>query len=80
MIIGNLNQHYILEKLIDMARRSGINLPYTANTAYINTIPVDQQQLITGDQDIEHKLRAYIRWNAMAMVTKANLANLTGSD
>lgn len=69
---GDNKAHYILEKLIDMARRSGINLPYSANTAYVNTIPVDQQQRITGDQDMEHKLRAYIRWNAMAMVTKAN--------
>ncbi|OUR63883.1 pyruvate dehydrogenase (acetyl-transferring), homodimeric type [Methylophaga sp. 42_25_T18] len=70
---GDNKAHYILEKLIDMARRTGINLPYSANTAYVNTIPVDQQQRITGDQDMEHKLRAYIRWNAMAMVTKANL-------
>lgn len=70
---GDNKAHYILEKLIDMARRSGINLPYSANTAYVNTIPVDQQQRITGDQDMEHKLRAYIRWNAMAMVVKANL-------
>ncbi|NQZ54079.1 MAG: pyruvate dehydrogenase (acetyl-transferring), homodimeric type [Piscirickettsiaceae bacterium] len=70
---GGKKAHHILEKLIDMARRSGVNLPYSSNTAYVNTIPVDQQQRITGDQDIEHKIRSYIRWNAMAMVTKANL-------
>ncbi|NQY26449.1 MAG: pyruvate dehydrogenase (acetyl-transferring), homodimeric type [Piscirickettsiaceae bacterium] len=70
---GDKKAHYVLEKLIDMARRSGVNLPYSSNTAYVNTIPVDQQQRITGDQDIEHKIRSYIRWNAMAMVTKANL-------
>ncbi|HHA19119.1 MAG TPA: pyruvate dehydrogenase (acetyl-transferring), homodimeric type, partial [Methylophaga sp.] len=70
---GGEKAHYILEKLIDMARRSGVNLPYSSNTAYVNTIPVDQQQRITGDQDIEHRIRSYIRWNAMAMVTKANL-------
>ncbi|HHA19137.1 MAG TPA: pyruvate dehydrogenase (acetyl-transferring), homodimeric type, partial [Methylophaga sp.] len=70
---GGEKAHHILEKLIDMARRSGVNLPYSSNTAYVNTIPVDQQQRITGDQDIEHKIRSYIRWNAMAMVTKANL-------
>ncbi|MDF1588302.1 MAG: pyruvate dehydrogenase (acetyl-transferring), homodimeric type [Gammaproteobacteria bacterium] len=70
---GDDKAHHIIEKLIDMARRSGINLPYSSNTAYVNTIPVDQQERITGNQDIEHKLRSYIRWNAMAMVVKANL-------
>ena len=70
---GDAKAHHVLEKLIDMARRSGVNLPYSSNTAYVNTIPVDQQERITGDQDIEHKIRSYIRWNAMAMVTKANL-------
>ena len=70
---GGNKAHHILEKLIDMARRSGINLPYSANTAYVNSIPVDQQQRIAGDPEMEHKLRSYIRWNAMAMVTKANL-------
>ena len=69
---GDDKAHYVLEKLIDMARRSGVNLPYSSNTAYVNTIPVDQQDRITGDQDIEHKIRSYIRWNAMAMVVKAN--------
>ncbi len=70
---GDDKAHHIIEKLIDMARRSGINLPYTSNTAYVNTIPVDQQERIPGNQDIEHKLRSYIRWNAMAMVVKANM-------
>ena len=70
---GDEKAHHVLEKLIDMARRSGVNLPYSSNTAYMNTIPVDQQQRITGDQVIEHKIRSYIRWNAMAMVVKANL-------
>jgi pyruvate dehydrogenase E1 component len=70
---GDEKAHHILEKLIDMARRSGVNLPYSSNTAYVNTIPADQQQRITGNQDIEHKIRSYIRWNAMAMVVKANL-------
>ncbi len=70
---GDEKAHYLLEKLIDMARRSGVNLPYSSNTAYVNTIPVDQQQRIPGDQDMEYKIRSYIRWNAMAMVVKANL-------
>ncbi|WP_417549515.1 pyruvate dehydrogenase (acetyl-transferring), homodimeric type [Methylophaga sp.] len=70
---GDEKAHYIIEKLIDKARRSGVNLPYSANTAYVNTIPVDQQERIPGDQAMEQKLRSYIRWNAMAMVVKANM-------
>jgi pyruvate dehydrogenase E1 component len=70
---GDEKAHHIIEKLIDHARRSGINLPYSSNTAYVNTIPVDQQERIPGNQDIEHKIRSYIRWNAMTMVVKANL-------
>jgi pyruvate dehydrogenase E1 component len=70
---GEEKAHFIIEKLIDMARRTGINLPYSANTAYVNTIPVDQQERIPGDQAMEHRLRSYIRWNAMAMVVKANM-------
>ena len=70
---GEEKAHFLIEKLVDQARRTGVNLPYSANTAYVNTIPVDQQQRIPGDQAMEHKLRSYIRWNAMAMVVKANM-------
>jgi pyruvate dehydrogenase E1 component len=70
---GDEKAHHLLEKLIDVARRSGINMPYTANTAYINSIPVDQQERLPGNQEMEAKLGSYIRWNAMAMVTKANM-------
>ncbi len=71
-IEGGEKAHYILEKLIDMTRRSGVNLPYNVNTSYVNTIPVEKQPPIPGDQDMEHKLRSYIRWNAMIMVVRAN--------
>ena len=64
--------HFLIEQLIDKARRSGAWLPFSANTAYINTIPVDQQVRIPGDQNIEHKIRSYTRWNALAMVVRAN--------
>ena len=47
-------------------------MPFSANTAYINTIPVDKQVRIPGDQAIEHRIRSYVRWNAMAMVVRAN--------
>ena len=64
--------HYLLEQMIDKARRSGANLPYSANTAYVNTIPPHLEAPIPGDQAMEDRLRTYIRWNAMAMVVKAN--------
>ena len=64
--------HFLIEKLIDRARRSGAFLPFSANTEYINTIPLEQQVRIPGDQAIEHKIRSYTRWNAMAMVVRAN--------
>lgn len=64
--------HFLLEKLIDKARRSGAYLPYTANTAYLNTIPLSTQRPIPGNQAIEHTIRSVIRWNAAAMVVHAN--------
>jgi pyruvate dehydrogenase E1 component len=64
--------HFLIEQLIDKARRSGAYLPFSANTAYINTIPVAQQVPIPGDQNIEHRIRSITRWNAMAMVVRAN--------
>ncbi len=64
--------HYLLEQMIDKARRSGANLPYSANTAYVNTIPPHLEAPLPGDAAIEDRIRTYIRWNAMAMVVKAN--------
>ncbi|MDH3388883.1 MAG: pyruvate dehydrogenase (acetyl-transferring), homodimeric type [Gammaproteobacteria bacterium] len=64
--------HFLLEKLIDKTRRSGAYLPFSANTAYVNTIPETSQRPIPGDQAIEHSIRSAIRWNAAAMVVYAN--------
>ena len=64
--------HFLLEKLIDTARHSGANLPYSANTAYINTIPTHLEPKMPGDRNIEARLRSFIRWNAAAMVVRAN--------
>ena len=64
--------HFLLEQMIDKARRSGANLPYSANTAYVNTIPTHLEATSPGDHAIENRIRSYIRWNAMAMVVKAN--------
>ncbi len=64
--------HYLLERLIDEARQAGIDQPFSANTAYVNTIPTDQEERSPGNIEIEERLRTYMRWNAMAMVVKAN--------
>ena len=64
--------HFIIEKLISTARVNGANLPYSSNTAYINTIPTHLEKPIPGDQAIESRIRTYIRWNAAAMVVRAN--------
>jgi len=69
---GPQRAHYILEKLIEKARRSGAYLPYNATTAYINTIPPGQEEPSPGDHELEHRIRSYVRWNAMAMVVRAN--------
>ena len=64
--------HFLIEQVIDKSRRSGAYVPFSANTAYINTIPVDRQPHMPGDHAIEEKIRNYARWNAMAMVLRAN--------
>ena len=64
--------HFLLEKLIDTARHNGANLPYSANTAYINTIPTHLEPSMPGKQIMESRIRSYIRWNATAMVVRAN--------
>ncbi len=64
--------HYLLEQLIEQARQNGIDRPFSATTAYVNTIePVDEERS-PGNLELEGRLRAYMRWNAMAMVVKAN--------
>ncbi len=69
---GPERAHYLLERLVEKARRSGAYLPYSANTAYINTIPSGKEERSLGDHAIEHRIRSYVRWNAMAMVLRAN--------
>ncbi len=64
--------HFLLENLIVKARESGAFLPYNANTPYLNTIPADQEQRSSGDRAIERRIRSIIRWNAVAMILRAN--------
>jgi len=69
---GPERAHFLLEQLIDKSRRSGANLPYKASTAYVNTIPPHREATNPGDHEIEYRLRSMIRWNATAMVLRAN--------
>ncbi|MBM5811481.1 MAG: pyruvate dehydrogenase (acetyl-transferring), homodimeric type [Gammaproteobacteria bacterium] len=69
---GPERAHFLLERLIDHARRSGAWLPYRASTAYLNTIHGERERPYPGDRTVERRLEALIRWNAMAMVVHAN--------
>jgi pyruvate dehydrogenase E1 component len=69
---GGARAHYLLERLIDHARRSGSYLPFKPNTAYVNTISAAQEPSYPGERALEKRLEAYMRWNAVAMVTQAN--------
>jgi pyruvate dehydrogenase E1 component len=73
---GAERAHFLLEALIDKARRNGAHLPYDATTAYINTIPVVQEPTMPGDQTIEARIRAAIRWNALMIVLRASKKDL----
>jgi pyruvate dehydrogenase E1 component len=69
---GPERAHYLIEKQIELARAAGINVPYAANTAYINTIPPDKEVRSSGDHAMEDRIRSFVRWNALAMVLRAN--------
>src|SRR6056300_1693473 len=69
---GAERAHYLLSQLIDQAYIAGSNLHHTQNTPYINTIPPELEAKSPGDQEIERKIRSLIRWNAAAMVVRAN--------
>ena len=73
---GSDRVHFLLEKLIDNARRNGAHLPYDATTAYLNTIPVSQEPAMPGNRDLERKIKSIIRWNAQTMVLRASKKNL----
>ncbi|MBV9092567.1 MAG: pyruvate dehydrogenase (acetyl-transferring), homodimeric type [Streptosporangiaceae bacterium] len=63
---------FLLDELVDEARRNGVAVPYTANTPYLNTIPPQREPDYPGDAETEHALRAMTRWNAVAIVLRAN--------
>src|SRR2546430_4545650 len=69
---GAERAHYLLEKVLDGARRKGAPVPYSVNTPYLNTIPPERERPHPGDRTIEHRIRSFIRWNALAIVLRAN--------
>jgi pyruvate dehydrogenase E1 component len=73
---GPERAHYLLEQLVAKARRDGAYLPYSPNTAYRNTIPPHLEERAPGDYELEHRLRSFVRWNAVAMVLRAGKRNL----
>ncbi|QJR14565.1 pyruvate dehydrogenase (acetyl-transferring), homodimeric type [Usitatibacter palustris] len=75
-IEGPQRAHFLLEQLVDKARRSGAYLPYSANTAYINTIPPHLEERMPGDSEMEARLRSIVRWNAVAMVLRGGKKDL----
>ena len=69
---GPARAHFLLERMIDHTRRAGAYLPFSPNTAYLNTISPGQEREYPGRRELERRVEAYIRWNAMAMVVQAN--------
>jgi pyruvate dehydrogenase E1 component len=69
---GPERAHFLIDRMVEHARRSGAYLPYSPNTAYVNTIAVGKQPQYPGNRELERRIEAWIRWNAMAMVVQAN--------
>jgi pyruvate dehydrogenase E1 component len=69
---GPERAEFLLDQVLAEARRKGAPVPYSANTPYLNTIPPDQQARHPGDRAVEHRIRSLIRWNAAALVLRAN--------
>jgi pyruvate dehydrogenase E1 component len=69
---GKTRARFLLMKLLERARENQVGFPATVSTPYVNTIPPDQEPWFPGDEHIERRIRAYIRWNAAIMVVRAN--------
>src|SRR5262245_52618666 len=69
---GPVRVQQLLSVLEESAIRSGVELPFTATTPYVNTISRDKQPRYPGKRELERRIKSFVRWNAMAMVTRAN--------
>ncbi|HEX4777685.1 MAG TPA: pyruvate dehydrogenase (acetyl-transferring), homodimeric type, partial [Acidimicrobiia bacterium] len=71
-IRGKSRARYLLTRLLEQARQHGVGVPSMVSTPYINTIPAEQEPWFPGDEYIERRIRAFVRWNAVVMVARAN--------
>jgi pyruvate dehydrogenase E1 component len=71
---GPVRVNRLLQELHVHARRSGVKLPFTANTPYVNTITAEEHPPFPGSREVERRIKSLVRWNALAMVVKANKA------
>ena len=69
---GKSRAHYLLARLMERAREQGVGVPAMVTTDYINSIPAEQEPWFPGDEYLERRIRAFIRWNAAVMVDRAN--------
>jgi pyruvate dehydrogenase complex dehydrogenase (E1) component len=69
---GEPRTKYLLDQLLAEAQRLGARVPFVATTPYVNTVAVQDEPTHPGDREIEHRIRSVIRWNALAMVLRAN--------
>nr|MBP7453574.1 pyruvate dehydrogenase (acetyl-transferring), homodimeric type [Ottowia sp.] len=72
---GPARAHFLIEQLLEHARQHSIDMPFSATTGYVNTIEPEQEPRCPGNIALEKRLRAFMRWNAMAMVVRANRLN-----
>ncbi len=69
---GKTRARFLVTKLLERARELQVGTPASVSTPYLNSIPADQEPFFPGDEHIERRIRAFIRWNAAVMVVKAN--------
>ncbi len=69
---GTVRARFVIGKLLERARRLQVPVPSLVSTPYINTIPPDEEPWFPGDEEMERRIRRIVRWNAAAMVTRAN--------
>ncbi|MEA2504838.1 MAG: pyruvate dehydrogenase component, partial [Actinomycetota bacterium] len=72
---GAARARYLLRRQLEVAEQYGAGLPPSVSTPYVNTIPADQQPATPGNLAMERRVRAYLRWNAVVMVLRANAAS-----
>ncbi|MGH9033162.1 MAG: pyruvate dehydrogenase (acetyl-transferring), homodimeric type, partial [Acidimicrobiia bacterium] len=69
---GKVRARYLLARVMQRAREQGVGVPSMVSTPYINTIPPEREPWFPGDEHIERRIRAFVRWNAVVMVARAN--------